>query len=215
VNDLLLALRAATMDSQGILGLAVIAVAASVALLADRERRGLRIGSVAAVLAGMATFAAAVQGQRAEAAAADFDVLLIDKTKDYRQGLPGGLFNPDSTIHMMRYRAGGDLWAPAGGAPYGVSWAIPVTRPGRFRLFVQYGSIKSRPSEIRLGGVTLFTGLARTTRSPGEPEWFEEGTVELHTGINYLSFYRDEPLPWINAVRLVRLPPGEAPTAGQ
>lgn len=201
------AVRAGSRTSLGVIGLGLIAVAALALLLADKEDRRLRLRLLAIGLVGFGVFVgASYAALPPPLPTTDDRVILIDESNDYVVGrLPGGLCDLVSVRHMMRYRQGGSMWAPAGGPWYGVGWRIFVVETGRYHLDVRYSAETSHPAEIRLDEQTLFTGLGSTTGDRWKPQWFRQGTIELHAGTNRLAFYREDPLPWIDSVRLTRL----------
>ncbi len=202
------AVRAGSRTGFGVMGLGLIAVAALALLLADKEDRRLRLKLLAIGLVGFGVFVgASYAALPPPLPTTDAKVILIDASKDYVAGrLPGGMYDQASVRHMMRYRVGGSMWAPAGGPPYGVGWRIYVVKAGRYHLDVRYSAETSRPAEIRLDEQTLFTGLGRTTGDRWKPQWVRQGTIELHAGTNRLAFWREqEGLPWIDSVRLTRL----------
>lgn len=194
-------LRTASQSALGLLGLLV----AGLAILAFFSRRDERKTALVAFLLGAASFsAAAIRALPLDDGVTQTGgsvVIDIDRTNDYHHGIPGNLFV--DARHMIRDSGRGGMWSSAGGVhPYYVIWRIQPPHAGRYELRVRYAAEESRPMEVRLDDRTLFTGLARTTRSWLEPEWFLEGTVELHEGANSLSFFSLKRPPNIDAVRL-------------
>lgn len=201
------AVRAGSRTGPGVLGLGLIAVAALALLLADKEDRRLKLKLLAIGLVGFGVFVgAAYAALPPPVPTTDARFILIDENSDYVAGrLPGGIYDQASVRHMMRYRRGGSMWAPAGGPPYGVGWRIFVVETGRYHLDVRYSAETRHPAEIRLDEQTLFTGLGRTTGDRWKPQWFRQGTIELHAGTNRLAFFSEDGLPWIDSVRLTKL----------
>ena len=134
--------------------------------------------------------------------------ITIDRGDDYRGGLPGGVFLQQHTRHMMRNPARGYMWSPNGSTIWEVGWIVRAPRAGRYELWVRYAADSSRPGEIWVNDRMAGVGLARTTAQPVRPEWFREGSVELHVGANQLWFSSPRPLPHIDSLRLVQPAPG-------
>lgn len=209
LHELLTLVRTASKSPLGLVALIVIAATVLALFLGKRADQSSRTALLAVLLLGMASWAGAlvrvipsppsVDGIRM----ADGSIVItIDRKNDHHAGLPGLLFDGSRTNHMIRNPARGGLWSPAGSPPYNVGWVVRPLRAGRYELEVRYASEVSRPTEVGLDDQTLFTGLARTTGNALNPQWFAEGTVELHEGANHLWLHAMEPPPNIDALRL-------------
>ena len=210
--DLVELLRTASRAPLGLIGLITI----SVAVLA-RLRTGRREGSQASALwillaLGVAAFGGAVskavpRSPVSEGVSVENGkvIIRIDRSTDYSNGLPSGVFDPDRTNHMMRQSAAGWMWTMAGSTFYNVGWVIHPPRAGRYALSVRYAAKESCTAEVRMGEETLFPGLAKTTGDDLKPAWFEEGIVDLKAGDNHLWFHSERGLPNIDALRLTEL----------
>jgi len=169
-----------------------------------------RLAILIVLLIGVASFAVSrvmPEGWRGDGAMPGKGpvVITIDRTNDYVEGLPGGVFDSGRTRHMIRNSMRGGMWTAASVAPYDLGWRVDAPRAGRYELRVRYATVQSRPMEIFVNDRKLFTGLAHTTARWLKPEWFREGTVELRAGRNSLGFHSMEPAPNIDAVQLVEL----------
>ena len=208
-HELLTLVRTASRSPLGLVGLIVIAATVLALFLGKRADKSSRTALLAVLLLGMASWAGAIVGVIPSPPAFDgvrmkdgSIVITIDRENDHHGGLPGKLFDGSRTNHMIRNPARGGLWSPAGSPPYNLGWVVRPLRPGRYDLRVLYASEVSRPTEIGLDDQPPFTGLAHTTGNALKPQWFAEGTVELHEGANHLWFHAMEPPPNIDALRL-------------
>ncbi len=202
VSDLF---RAASVSPLGLVGLVIAGLSILAVFIAKRDEKK---AVLVTFLVGAASFGTAMLGalplDDGVTQAGESIVINIDRTNDYHGGAPGNLFV--DARHMIRNSMQGGMWISAGGAePYFIVWRVKTPQAGRYELRVRYAAEKSRPMEVRLDERTVFMGLARTTRSWLEPEWYSEGTIELHEGANLLSFFSLKPPPNIDAVRLTKL----------